>query len=157
MFLSLVGSLIAFRIATKALGRLTSYKVVCPPRSRFDGDTIKVKRLFRIRGLRLSSIDAPETAQPLGKEALKTLLKICPVGSRVHLSNVQKDRYGRYVASVVVGGVDLSAYMVSKGMAYVYPDYCMDDTLYHVEAKARRKKRGVWGLKNAVKPWDFRG
>jgi len=124
-----------------------------------DGDTLRVRQGQLVR-VRFACIDAPELAQPLGKESrdfLKSL--IAQNGDRVTLKIVDTDRYGRKVAEVFAGSKFLQAEQVKSGMAYVYEQYlsnCPDAAaVKQAQDLAKRSRVGVWSG-NYTKPWDYR-
>ena len=121
-----------------------------------DGDTIKVltddKREIKIR---LANIDTPERHQPYGKRAKQTLSDLI-FRKRVEIRTQKIDRYGRTVALVLLDGVDVSAIMVTKGMAWVYRKYNKDSSLIDIEREARSSKRGLWADPNPIPPWEWR-
>jgi endonuclease YncB( thermonuclease family) len=125
-----------------------------------DGDTITVSRGMEKQKVRFACIDAPELAQPLGKESrdyLKSL--ITQNGSRVTLKIVDTDRYGRKVAEVFAGSKFLQAEQVKSGMVYVYDRYlnnCPEAAaVKQAQDFAKRSRVGVWSG-NYTKPWDYR-
>lgn len=126
-----------------------------------DGDTITVLRGAEKQKIRFACIDAPEKAQPLGKESrdyLKSL--IAQNGDRVTLKIVDTDRYGRKVAEVFAGSKFLQAEQVKGGMAYVYERYlnnCPDAAaVKQAQDLAQQQRLGVWTDPNSEKPWDYR-
>lgn len=126
-----------------------------------DGDTLRARQGQRIERVRFACIDAPELAQPLGKESrdyLKSL--IAQNGDRVTLKIVDTDRYGRKVAEVFAGSKFLQAEQVKSGMAYVYERYlnnCPDAVaVKQAEDFAQQQRLGVWTDPNSEKPWDYR-
>lgn len=125
-----------------------------------DGDTIRVRQGQLVERVRFACIDAPELAQPLGKESrdfLKSL--IVQNGDRVTLKIVDTDRYGRKVAEVFSGGKFLQSEQVKGGMAYVYDRYlnnCPDAAaVKQAQDLAKQNRVGVWSG-NYTKPWDYR-
>jgi endonuclease YncB( thermonuclease family) len=123
-----------------------------------DGDTVKLltadKQQIKIR---LSDIDTPEKKQSHGsraKQALSDLVFREPVTAKV----VTVDRYGRTVARLYVGDLDVNQEMVRLGAAWVYRKYSKDQSLLDVEAEAKAAKRGLWALPEAeqVPPWEWR-
>lgn len=122
-----------------------------------DGDTITLltpdKRPVRVR---LAKIDAPELhEQPYG-QAAKTSLSSLVYRRQVTADVVTVDRYGRAVALVDVGGVDVNAAMVREGMAWAYVRYQIDPRFSALEATARRERRGLWRDPLPVPPWRYR-
>jgi micrococcal nuclease len=70
-----------------------------------DGDTFTgIDSLNRQVKVRLHGIDAPEKAQAFGNASWKALGDLIE-GKTVEIQQVDKDRYGRVVANVHVGGV----------------------------------------------------
>lgn len=91
-----------------------------------DGDTCTalVDLGFRISQempLRLNGINAPELSQPGGKEARDYLRSIID-GKQVVIFTVKdrKEKYGRYLADIVVGVELVSVMMCSAGHAKPY-------------------------------------
>lgn len=69
-----------------------------------------------------------------------------------------RDRYGRTVGRVYVGGMDVNAELVRQGAAWVYRHYAKDPALFALEDEARAAKRGLWTLPEAqqIPPWEWR-
>jgi endonuclease YncB( thermonuclease family) len=118
-----------------------------------DGDTLDIGA-YRIR---LAEIDAPEKGQPGGLNA-KAFLEAQVFGKRVTVSITDKDRYGRYIGYVTRGTLDVNAYMVEAGWAWVYEKYAKEqlEKLKQLESEAQQAKRGIWAQENPVAPWDWR-
>jgi endonuclease YncB( thermonuclease family) len=122
-----------------------------------DGDTITVLVGRKPLKVRLLEIDAPEHSQPWGdrsKQALSALVFARPVELRTRGT----DRYGRTLARVYVGSLDVSATMVRSGSAWAFRRYLTDRSILRLEADARRAQRGLWSLPKAqvVAPWEWR-
>ena len=120
-----------------------------------DGDTITVQSGGQEVDIRLADIDAPESDQPRGQEAhqvLQTLLE----GEEAELGLVGGDAYRRIVARVSVGGVDVNAEMVRRGLVWVLRDYDPAPGLIALEGDAREARRGLWADADAVPPWVWR-
>ena len=126
-----------------------------------DGDTIRVKDAKGNRvTIRLACIDAPETSQGnsgrWSTETLKSLIK----GKSISLKPQTKDRYGRTVAEVHSGTVNINLQMVRLGAAYPYRKYlgqCDRAAYLSAEAAANKRGIGVWGpYRPNQKPWDYR-
>lgn len=95
--------------------------------------------------VRLSEVDAPESAQAYGtrsKQALSDLI----FGKEVVVLQDDKDRYGRLVGQVHVDGLHVNHKMVQEGMAWVYRQYLKDQSLLQEEQKAREAKKGLWSI-----------
>lgn len=128
-----------------------------------DGDTISADAAGRRERIRLRGIDAPEIAQPWGREAADLLERLC--AGIVHARVVEFDRYGRLVAFLYrrkkEGGKweCLNVEMVRYGLAYAYYGYGgREDHFIVAEREARRARRGVWaeGFFGDEKPWNNR-
>ena len=90
-----------------------------------DGDTF----VFESNTIRIANIDAPETTQAkcdaermLGMAAKRRLIELLDEGGLVvtpgdPASGRERDRYGRLLAIVSVGGRDVGAVLVAEGLA----------------------------------------
>jgi endonuclease YncB( thermonuclease family) len=126
-----------------------------------DGDTISVIEVKKQIKVRLACIDAPETSQsPYGIKARRVLQSLLPVGSLVRLRVQATDRYGRSVAEVLKGDINLNQYLVRSGDAFVYWQYingCDRHTYSRMENDARLNGLGVWSVPGGIqRPWDYR-
>jgi endonuclease YncB( thermonuclease family) len=127
-----------------------------------DGDTIKVldsnKKEHKIR---LMGIDAPEKKQDFGA-ASKQALSNYIYQKEVTVEYKKKDRYQRILGKVILDKQDICLQMISDGMAWHYKDYekeqsKTDRDLYsQAEVKARNDKIGLWGVKDAINPKEYR-
>ena len=122
-----------------------------------DGDTFKAKVQGAVMDFRLQAADAPEHDQPYGAEATSELAKLVR-GRKLVFVFDDVDRYGRIVARVWVGNVDVNREMITRGAAWFDSDYASDDELYHAEQQARDAKRGLWSLPQhkRIEPWMWR-
>lgn len=115
-----------------------------------DGDTLTVADGSRRVTVRLACIDAPKTAQTLyGAEARVALRLLVPVGSNVLIQGVMKDRYGRKIAEVIRGNVNVNLELVHRGAAFVYRQYLggCDRTAYLLaEQQAESARLGIWSF-----------
>lgn len=124
-----------------------------------DGDTIDVRLdSGRIR-VRLQGIDAPEHDQPGGREATQFLRQ--HLNDRdVQLEPVSQDQYGRLVAIVHSGGMNLNRELVRAGHAWAYRRYMRrgERELCRLEHEARQSGRGLWQGPSAPAraPWEHR-
>lgn len=123
-----------------------------------DGDTIKIltydKRLVKVR---LADIDAPEKNQPYGADAKKSLSDMV-YNKAVKIVQTDIDRYGRSVARVYVGDIDVNAALVTDGSVWVYRKYSHDASLLKLETAAKEQKKGLWALQEdqRMQPWEWR-
>ncbi|WP_274967890.1 thermonuclease family protein [Succinimonas amylolytica] len=120
-----------------------------------DGDTIdcsKTKGLYRIR---LRSIDAPEKSQPWGKASGKNLRHHI-LGQKVRIDINGTDRYGRYLGTIYLRGININGVQVREGMAWAYRRYLDSQDYLRWEEQARSEKRGLWQDPRPVYPSDYR-
>lgn len=120
-----------------------------------DGDTVQVLIDERRTKVRLDQIDAPEKAQPFGERARRSLAELC-FQKDVRLVTHGRDSYGRTIATVFVGNLDVNAEQVRRGMAWVYLKYLRDPALIADQAEARAARRGLWADAEPVPPWEWR-
>ena len=69
------------------------------------------------------------------------------------------DEYGRAVAFVYVGSLNVNLEQVKRGFAWAYREYL--DTpyaseFYLAEKEARNKELGLWKQANPTPPWERR-
>lgn len=97
-----------------------------------DGDTfvITIPNIPNIFGeeiaVRIKGIDTPEKRdqreeiKALAYKAQEELEKLLMSGEKITLYNLGRDKYFRLLASVKVGNIDVSKYMIDKGLAKKY-------------------------------------
>lgn len=120
-----------------------------------DGDTIKVLCGRTEMKVRLAQIDAPERGQAFGAKAKEALSDLV-FGREVRLDLGPKDRYGRDIATVWRGRLDINREMVRLGFAWAYRKYLEDPSLLDDEATAKAASRGLWRDGDPIAPWDYR-
>ena len=110
--------------------------------------------------MRLACIDAPETSQVLGIDARQALQKELAIGTEVGLRPKATDRYGRTVAEVLKGTININQELVAAGAAFVYWQYSEGwdrETYSRLENEARLKSLGIWAVPGGIqRPWDYR-
>lgn len=120
-----------------------------------DGDTIKIlvdKTTYKIR---LNGIDCPEKTQAYGQKAKQFTSDM--VFNKIVTADIKdKDRYGRYVADVLINGTALNKELVRNGFAWHYKQYSKDSELAALEEQARASQVGLWADSNPTPPWEFR-
>jgi micrococcal nuclease len=124
-----------------------------------DGDSIRVNQGGKTITVRLACVDAPESDQPLGKEATKKLKTLLPKGRQVDLRVVDTDKYGRTVAEVSANGQLINLAMVESGHAIAYRDYlqnCDGPKFLAAEASAKTAKLAHWSQAEPIAPSDWR-
>jgi endonuclease YncB( thermonuclease family) len=127
-----------------------------------DGDTVTVLRNDKAQErVRLLGIDAPEKKQDFGQKAKEELTRRV-AGKMVDVEYRKRDRYGRILGKIVLIHEDVNLLQVRDGLAWHYDQFAKDqfsgDATKYAEAqvKARDEKRGIWSLKTASPPWEFR-
>lgn len=121
-----------------------------------DGDTIRVltesKEEVKIR---LEGIDAPEKGQEFSRQSTNAL-KSAVGGHTVRIRVTGKDKYGRTLAYVLAGEVDVNQRMIEQGWAWHFKKYNSEGRLADAETEARDAKKGLWKEANPTAPWDYR-
>ena len=88
----------------------------------------------------------------MSKQALSDLI----AGKTVSVEEVDRDRYGRVVGRVTIGGKLVNAEQVRAGLAWRYTTYDKRNEFGGLEADARRQRRGLWADAAPVEPWEWR-
>lgn len=122
-----------------------------------DGDTFKVLYNKKEYKIRLAHIDAPEKRQAFGSKAKQYASDLC-FGKEVLVRPTQKksDRYGRIIAEIIVGKVNVNKSLVNNGLAWHFKKYSKSEEYALLENDARKRKVGIWSEKNPIAPWDWR-
>lgn len=121
-----------------------------------DGDSITVLTGEKVQlKARLEGIDAPELKQPFGRAA-KAATSDLVFDHDVRLHVIGIDRYGRTLARVFVGVVDVNLALVNAGMAWRYDKYSKEGALGDAQAKAKAAGLGLWSQPSPVPPWEWR-
>lgn len=121
-----------------------------------DGDTFKVLYEGKEYTIRLAHIDAPEKKQAFGNKAKQYASELC-FGKEVWVKPTQKnDRYGRIIAEVIIGKINVNKSLVKNGLAWHFKKYSKSQEYAQLENEARKKKVGIWSEKNPIAPWDWR-
>lgn len=133
-----------------------------------DGDTIVIEDTNGNRNnVRIVSIDAPEKGrrgnpgQPYSERSRQHLYSL--VGRKdVRLISRGRDDYGRVLARVWIGDVDVGLAQVCAGYAWVFDKYIYElpvaeqRTYQACEMQARQKRRGLWRGSRPMPPWQWR-
>ena len=92
--------------------------------SCYDGDTCKTTQGEKIR---LACIDTPELrgvkADPIPAKASRDYLNYLVAGSKVTIKRITEDRYGRTVAELFKGSMNIQEHLVEKNFARIYERY----------------------------------
>lgn len=101
-----------------------------------DGDTLRLSCAGQPHRVRLLGIDTPEIFHPrcaaelaMGEAARTRMTALVASGPVTSVRFQGRDRYGRDLARVSIGGQDVSALMLGSGLASPYdghrhPDWC---------------------------------
>ena len=121
-----------------------------------DGDTITLRcadgRKLKVR---LEGIDAPEIGQPYG-DVSRLALDGMVYRRNVTIVPVTVDKYGRTVARVLVGGLDVNLELVRLGLAWRYDRYSLEAALGAAQLQAKAAGLGLWHDPNPTPPWVWR-
>lgn len=127
-----------------------------------DGDTLTVlDDRQEQHKIRLAGIDAPESQQPWGQRSKVALIALV-AGQTVTVDWRKRDRYGRIVGTVIMGGMDAGLAQIQGGLAWWYRQYAHEQapeerTHYAAaEATARATPIGLWTDPQPIAPWDWR-
>jgi micrococcal nuclease len=90
-----------------------------------DGDTVDLRvdlgfSIWSKQRVRLAEINTPEKGQPLYVEASEKARELAPVGGACLLYSHGKDKYGRYIGEIHMGGVNVNEELVKLGLAKEY-------------------------------------
>jgi endonuclease YncB( thermonuclease family) len=122
------------------VGRTMSGSVI----SIVDGDTVHVAlRNSSTLTVRLDGIDTPERGEPFSAQATRAT-RVLLFPKTVELTGTDVDRYGRLVARIRVGGVDVSEALVHQGLACHFTRYSSDPVLARAQQDAQRRAIGFW-------------
>lgn len=121
-----------------------------------DGDTVLVARgSGQAIKVRLAGIDAPEKAQEYGlasRDALRGLV----LRKRVRITSKAVDDYGRLVAEISVGGLNVNQELVRRGMAWNFSRFHSNPDLAALQREAQQAKRGLWAGESVIEPSQWR-
>lgn len=126
-----------------------------------DGDTVLFKpdhyqaasRAFL--KLRLADIDAPEKDQPHGEAAMR-VLQLLVLNQRVEVDTIATDAYGRKIARVRKGTLQVDAELVRRGFAWPSTRGRRNAALLDAQREARGAHRGLWQDPAPTPPWVWR-
>lgn len=93
----------------------------------------------------LAEIDAPEKKQPFGTQSKQSLGDLC-ANKSIEVIPEATDRYGRTIAHIHCGGLDVSIEQIRRGQVWVYDRYVKDRNLYALQEQAKVARRGLCGL-----------
>ncbi len=149
------------RLMTKATCRLLACLILALPalaevvtvESVQSGDSVRLNNGERVR---LFGLDAPELAQPYGKEAREWLARRVE-GLRVTLETHGRDTFGRQYVVLVLNHRKINQELVAAGYAWWdRQNFPGEVDLERLQREAQQEKRGLWADPSPVPPWDFR-
>lgn len=120
-----------------------------------DGDTVLILRNNMPIKVRLAEIDAPEKAQGFGEESKQSLAELV-LNQYVNVDSQAVDDYGRLVASIKVGELNVNHEQVQRGMAWEYSRFNRGGALLALQSDAMKAKRGLWAQTDPMSPREWR-
>lgn len=94
--------------------------------SCYDGDTVTLDincglGITKREVVRINGIDAPERPTAAGKRSQVELMKFI-MGKEVLIvtNNDKREKYGRLLANIIFGEIDVSQWMITNGLAKEY-------------------------------------
>lgn len=127
-----------------------------------DGDTVTLlDERQTLHKIRLAGIDAPESAMPYGQQAALHLAALV-LGKAVEAVTYKQDRYGRTVATLMLGEQDVNLAMLQAGLAWHYKHYAKEQpaaqaqAYAQAEALARTRNLALWQDSDPDEPWNWR-
>lgn len=148
-----------------------SLKVYTAKVSRIvDGDTISLaKDIQGTHKVRLLNIDTPEThfnghaQEPWGSDATNFLRTLIKPGDEVTIitDQIVLDHYGRLLAHIKKGALDINRELLKEGYAsmyFIYPNMMYYHTYRSALLQAMKSKKGIWNPQNPLleEPFEFR-
>ena len=93
-------------------------------KSCYDGDTCTTIEGEKIR---LACIDTPELkgkkADPVAAKEARDFLNNVVSNTEVNIRRITKDRYGRTVAELFIGNINIQKLLVDKGYGQIFKKY----------------------------------
>ncbi len=105
--------------------------------------------------IRLANIDAPEKSQDGGEESRQALAELV-LHKDVRVSSQAVDGYGRTVATLGTGGMNVNEEQLRRGMAWEYSFHHRNRTYIALQDEARNAGRGLWAQPAPIPPWQWR-
>lgn len=127
-----------------------------------DADSLEIQVGWHRYPVRLVGVDGPEYLQEFGVEGFQYLVKLAYSNNCVTVENFGFDKYGRILARIMVGDIDLAHGLLLAGLAWHLPAFSKKSIPEHVARyrhavhQARQERRGLWAHANPVHPAQFR-
>ena len=120
-----------------------------------NGDSFEMREMGGEKVIvRLDGLDAPDSTQTYGQDAIKWLSRF--KGQTVRAEYFESDRHGRLVANVYVGDRWLNYEMILSGNAWHDHRINVDRRMSGAQALAKKESRGLWKSPDAISPWEYR-
>lgn len=120
-----------------------------------DGDTVFVQSGPFKAKLRLVNIDAPEKDQPYGKQSQESLQSLVG-GKIINVESKAVDKFGRTIAVISIGDINVNEEQVRRGMAWAYSRSREGIAYARLQSEAQQAKRGLWQQANPQSPAQWR-
>ena len=121
-----------------------------------DGDTLRLTREnAKSIKVRLAGIDAPEIEQEYGLASKKSLRELV-FRKKVKVTTKAVDDYGRLVAQLDVGPLNVNQEQVKRGMAWEFSRFQGDRKMAVLQREAQSAKRGLWAGQSIIQPAQWR-
>lgn len=123
-----------------------------------DGDSFWVVAAGRRIEIRLWGVDCPEWTQPYSQEAQQLTSQLL-IGKEIVVQAQDTDVYGRTVAQVFVGRLNVNEELVRQGAAWVFTRYCRQpicEQWLALQQEAQQQGTGLWSLPHPEPPWAKR-
>jgi micrococcal nuclease len=123
----------------------------------YDGDTYLLTIGGKSVKCRLCNVDAPEITQPYGKKCTDSVRALI-LNQDLLCVEKGKDKYGRLLVDLKIGGQSLDSILVARGWAWHYEKYSSKTYLRTLEVGAKRYGLGLWGMDSncIIEPWRWR-
>lgn len=120
-----------------------------------DGDTVFVKSGAFKAKIRLLNIDAPEKEQPYGKQSQESLQSLIG-GKVIHVESKAVDKFGRTIALISIGDINVNEEQVRRGMAWANSRSRESRTYAKLQSEAQQARRGLWSQPAPQQPSQWR-
>lgn len=121
-----------------------------------DGDTFDLLVGTTLHRIRMAGIDAPEKKQDFSSASKQLLAQLCN-GQLLTVVVTDVDRNKRKIAQLYDAQKKwINKELVLQGMAWHFKQYSSNRELANAELQARKKRVGLWSVKNPIAPWDWR-
>lgn len=151
-------TLIAMLMLSLLAGQAHAEQFSCQVVAISDGDSFDCVTIANTQiRVRMAEIDAPERKQPYGPQAKQALAEL--IYDKLAIIQVHSiDRFGRTLARVFIGPLDVNYSMVQQGAAWAYTEQLKDQKLRDAETFARNMDKGLWAqpADAIVAPWKWR-